>query len=108
MRLHVLHMNMPSLAALDSCVDKQSLALGRARQIDEANVLPVRLQNASPAFQVHLHLVTLSSDVFAESRDHTLRAAFAKVMAQLTDTITSRATNRQQRSKGNRSARRHG
>jgi len=79
---------------LDSWVEKQILALGQARQIDEANIRLVRLENASPAYQVNVHLVTPGPDVFAESRDHTLRAAFAKVMKQLRDTITHRAAKR--------------
>ena len=94
MRLNLQHLNLRSLDTLDSWVEKQILALGQARQIDEANIRLVRLENASPAYQVNVHLVTPGPDVFAESRDHTLRAAFAKVMKQLRDTITHRAARR--------------
>jgi len=94
MRLNLQHLNLRSLDSLDSWVEKQILALGQARQIDEANIRLVRLENASPAYQVNVHLVTPGPDVFAESRDHTLRAAFAKVMKQLRDTITNRAAKR--------------
>jgi ribosome-associated translation inhibitor RaiA len=108
MRLNLQHLNLRSLDSLDSWVEKQILALGQARQIDEANVRLVRLENASPAYQVNVHLVTPGPDVFAESRDHTLRAAFQKVMKQLRDKLTSRATKQVQRLKSNLSARRGG
>jgi len=89
-------------------VEKQLRALSAKRQIDEANVRLVRLLDASPAYQVHVHLVTPGPDVFAESRDHTLRAAVAKAMTQLHEQITSRAGKRLQRLKSNVKARRGG
>ncbi len=104
MRLNVQHLNIHSFAALDSWVERQILALGETRQIDEANVRLVRLRDASPAYHVHVHLVTPGPDVFAESRDHTLRAAFAKAMTQLREQITNRANHRLQRLKSNSSA----
>ena len=108
MRLNLQHLNLRSLDTLDSWVEEQMLALGRARQIDEANVRLERLENASPAYQVNVHLVTPGPDVFAESRDHTLHAAFEKVIKQLREQITSRDTKRLQRLKSNLSARRGG
>ena len=66
----------------------------------------VRVRHASPAYQVHVHLVTPGPDVFAESRDHTLRAAFGKAMTQLHEQITSRAGKRWQRFKSNLKTRR--
>jgi len=108
MRLNLQHLNLRSLDTLDSWVEEQMFALGQERQIDEANVRLERLENASPAYQVNVHLVTPGPDVFAESRDHTLRAAFEKVIKQLRERITSRATKRQQRLKSNLSARRGG
>jgi ribosome-associated translation inhibitor RaiA len=106
MRLNVQHLNIRSLDRLDAWVEEQILGLGRARQINEANVRLVRLLDASPAYQVQVHLVTPGPDVFAESRDHTLRAAFAKAMTQLHEQITSRAGKRLQRIKSNLNARR--
>jgi len=108
MRLNVQHLNIRSLDTLDSWVEKQIFALGRARQIDEANIRLVRLEDASPAYQVNVHLVTPGPDVYAETRDHTLRAAFAKAMAQWRGQITSRTTKRLQRLKSNIKARRGG
>lgn len=106
MRLNVQHLNIRSLDKLDSWVEKQIFALGRARQIDEANIRLVREENASPAYRVNVHLVTPGPDVFAESSDHTLRAAFTKAMKQLRDQITGRASKRLQRIKSNLKARR--
>ena len=94
MRLNLQHLNLRSLDTLDSWLEKQILALGKVRQIDEANVRLVRLENASPAYQVNVHLVTPGPDVFAESRDHTLRAAFVKAVKQLRSTMTHRAAKR--------------
>ena len=108
MRMNVQHLNIRPLDMIDAWVEKQLRALGATRQIDEANVRLVRLNDASPAYQVHVHLVTPGPDVFAESRDHTLRAAFAKAMSQLREQITSRAHKRLQRLKSNLKARRGG
>lgn len=108
MRLNVQHLNIRSLDALDSWVEKEIFALGEVRQIDEANIRLVRLEDASPAYQVNVHLVTPGPDVFAESRDHTLRAAFTKALAQLREQITSRTGKRLQRIKSNLKARRGG
>lgn len=100
------HVNIRSLDTLDSWVEQQILVLGQRRQIDEANVRLARVRHASPAYQVRVHLVTPGPDVFAESRDHTLRAAFAKAMTQLREQITSRANRRLQRLKSKLKARR--
>ena len=108
MRLNVQQRNIPSSDSFHSWVEMQLHALGALRQLDEANVRLVRLPDASPEYQVHVHLVTPGPDVFAESRDHTLRAAFAKAMSQLHEQITSRATKRLQRIKSNLKARRGG
>jgi ribosome-associated translation inhibitor RaiA len=104
MRLNLQHFNIRSLDTMDSWVEKQIFALGRTRQIDEAHIRLARLENSSPAYQVNVHLVTPGPDVFAESRDHTLRAAFARAMRQLRGQITSRTTKRLQRLKSNLNA----
>ena len=108
MRLNVQHLNIRSVDTLDSWVEKQVFSLRRARQIDEANVRLIRLENASPAYQVHVPLVTPGPDVFAEGRDHTVRAAFAKAMMQLREAIRKRSTKRLQRLKSNAKSRRSG
>ena len=101
MRLNLQHLNIRSLDSLDSWVEKQIFALGQARQIDEANIRLVRLENASPAYQVNVHLVTPGPDVFAESRDHTIRAAIEKVLTQVEAKITNRFEKRRSRVRSN-------
>lgn len=108
MRMNVQHLNVRSLDVFDAWVEKQLRALGQSRQIEEANVRLVRVPDGSPAYQVHVHLVTPGPDVFAASRDHTLRAAFAKAMAQVSGQIASRAGKRLQRIKRNLKVRRGG
>lgn len=105
MKLNLKHVSIRSTNDLDSWVEKQILALGEARQIDEANIEMAHHADASPAYEARVHLVTPGPDVFAESTDHTLRAAFEKVMKQLREQITSRATKRLQRLKSNTKSR---
>ena len=105
MRLNVQHLNVRSLDTLDSWVEKQILELGRARQIDEANVRLIRRLDATPAYEVNVQLLTPGPDFFAASRDHTLRAAFSKAVAQLRQQAARRADKRLQRLPGGLSAR---
>ncbi|MCX8090810.1 MAG: HPF/RaiA family ribosome-associated protein [Verrucomicrobiae bacterium] len=106
MRLNVQHINVRSLDTLDSWVEQQVLALGQCRQIDEANVrLECRFES-SPPFAVRIDLVTPGPDLFAESRDYTLPAAFSKAMTQLREQIAHRASRRVRRLKSNLTARR--
>lgn len=108
MRLNLHRFNLRSLETIDAWMKKQLFTLGQTRKIDEANVRLVRHENASPAYQVSVHLVTPGPDVFAESRDHTLRAALIKAIDQLRAQITNRAAKRLQRFKSNLKARRTG
>jgi ribosome-associated translation inhibitor RaiA len=101
MKLNVQHLNIRSLDALDSWVENQILALGCARQIDEANIRLVRRPDASPAYLARVHLVTPGPDVIAERSDHTLRAAVTKVMRELRKQIMRRATKPLQKLKTN-------
>jgi hypothetical protein len=101
MRINLQHLNLRSRDGLDRWVEDQILALGAARRIDEANVrLECRLES-SPPFAVHIHLVTPGPDIFAESCDHTLRAAFSKALTQLREGIASRTAKRLRRLKSN-------
>jgi ribosome-associated translation inhibitor RaiA len=105
MRLNVQHFSVRSTDALDSWVERQLLALGQVRQIDEANVLLAHHREASPAYQVRVHLVTPGPDVFVESYDHTLRAAFTKAIDELNHNLLGRARKRQQKVRSNLSTR---
>jgi ribosome-associated translation inhibitor RaiA len=105
MRLNVQHISVRSTDALDSWVERQLLALGQMRQIDEANVRLEHVREASPAYRVRVHLVTPGPDVFVESRDHTVRAAFTKAIEELNNTLIGRARKRQQQARTNLSTR---
>lgn len=104
MRINLQHLNLPSRDGLDRWVEEQVLALGEARRIDEANVRLECRSESSPPFTVHIHLVTPGPDLFAESSDHTIRAAFAKALTQLQESMAGRATRRLRRLKSNSSA----
>ncbi len=104
MRINLQHLNIRSRDGLDRWVEEQILALGEARWIDEANV---RLEGRSvsrPPFAVHIRLITPGPDLFAESSDYTLRAAFTKALTQLREAITNRAAKQLRRLKSNSSA----
>lgn len=103
MKLTLEHHHLRSTDELDWLVENQILALQPRLAIDEANVrLEFRFQE-SPAFRVRIHLVTPGPDLFAESSDHTIRAAFAKALMQLRENIASRATKRLRRLKNHSS-----
>jgi len=94
MRLNLQHFSVRSTDALDSWIEQQILALGRLRQIDEANIRLACHRDVSPAYHVRVHLVTPGPDVIAESNDHTLKAAVDKAIKQLQNTIVGRVTQR--------------
>lgn len=104
MKLTLQHLSIRSTNALDSWIEKQIFSLQSTLRIDEANVRLVRQPEASPAYRVHVHLVTPGPDVFAEGNDHTLQAACAKVMTQLRSKITGRTAKRMHRIKSQLSA----
>jgi len=97
MMLTVQHLSVRSTNALDSWIERQIFALLPALAIEEARVRLVRRRATSPAFEVKVHLVTPGPDVFAEGRDHTLRAALDKVMARLRAKIAGRPGRRRRR-----------
>jgi ribosome-associated translation inhibitor RaiA len=101
MKLTVQHHHLRSSDDLDSLIENRILALQPRLQIDEAHVrLECRFEK-SPAFSVHVHLVTPGPDVFAESRDHTIRAAIKKVLTQVEAKITNRFEKRRARVRSN-------
>ena len=104
MKLNLQHLNLRSRDELDRWVEEQILALGEARQIDEANVRLERRGETSPPFAARIHLVTPGPDIFAETCDHTIRAAFARALRRLKEQIASRAAQPAQRARTRRSA----
>ncbi len=105
MKINVQHVNLHSRDGLDRWVEDQILALGEARQIDEATVRLECRFDSSPPFAVRIHLVTPGPDLCAESTDHTLRAAFSEALAQLRESVAPRATHRLRRLNGDIQAR---
>ena len=108
MKLNLKHVSLRSTHALDSWVEKQILALGEARQIDEVNIELSHHAEESPAYEARVHLVTPGPDLFEDARDHTIRAAFEKVMVQLRKGIANRAAKPAERARTRRSAPAHG
>lgn len=97
MKLTLQHKNVRSTNTLDSWIEEQIISLQPALQIDEAVISLTHDNDASPAFHVKAHLITPGPDVFAEGCDHTLQAAFLKLMESLSGKIGNRATNREKR-----------
>lgn len=97
MRLNLQHFSIRSTNALDSWVEDNIFSLKPSLQIDEANVRLAHHPECSPSYQVRVHLVTPGPDVSAEASDHTLLAAFAKVMAELRLKIAGRNSRRSSR-----------
>ncbi|MDB6069509.1 MAG: hypothetical protein JWL81_680 [Verrucomicrobiales bacterium] len=64
------------------------------RRIDEAVIRVSRHAEASPAWEVYIHLVTPGPDLAATTRDHTLAAAFAKNIGELEDILDAREAKR--------------
>jgi ribosome-associated translation inhibitor RaiA len=101
MKLNLQHHNVRSTHELDSLIENCILALQPRLQIDEANVrLECRFES-SPAFGVRIHLVTPGPDVVAEGRDHTIRAAIRKAMAEIESRLNHRSAKRRQNARSN-------
>lgn len=106
MKINLQHISVRSTHALDSWIERQLFSLGSLRQIDEARIRLVRRPDANPAYEVAVHLVTPGPDFSAAGREHTVRAAISKVMAELKQRITGRVLQRKLRHKGRLSTRR--
>ena len=91
MKLTVQHVHVRSDDELDTLVEERILALEPLLLIEEAKVRLECSWQESPAFRVGIHLVTPGPDVEAEGRDHTLRAAIEKGIAELEEKIEARS-----------------
>lgn len=101
MKLTVQHSHLRSTDELDSLIENRIFALQPRLQIDEARVRLECRHDDSPAFSVHIQLVTPGPDLFAEGRDHTIRAAIDKVMCEVESRIEERHARRRQRISSN-------
>lgn len=97
MQLNLQCLNLRTPETRDARLERDLRSLGEHRRIDAAHVRLARIPGASPAFQVHVHLVTPGPDLVADGRDHTLYAAFTKVMRQLRAELARRAGQRWRR-----------
>jgi ribosome-associated translation inhibitor RaiA len=97
MKLTVQHHHLRSSDELDSLIENRIFALQPRLQIDEANIRLECHSEESPAFSVRVRLVTPGPEVLAERRDHTIRAAIQKVMADVEAMIGSRFAKRRRR-----------
>ncbi len=75
-------------------VAERLAGIGERRRIDEAIVRVTRHAEASPPWEVFIHLVTPGPDLTATTRDHTLAAAFAKNLSELEDILDAREAKR--------------
>ena len=91
MKLNVQHHNLRSTHELDSLIEERILALQPRLQIDEAKIrLECRLERKPrlPRSDPPGHP---GPDVLAEGRDHTIRAAIAKAVADIEAKLGDRA-----------------
>ena len=101
MKLITQHHNLRSTDELNSLVEERILAFGPRLQIDEARVRLECHWEESPAYRVAIHLVTPGPDVLAEGRDHTIRAAIAKAVADIEAKLGHRASKPLRRLRSN-------
>src|SRR5512146_3164635 len=90
MKLTLYHLNIRSTHEVDSLLEEGILSLEPRLQIDEAHVRLERQWELSPAYRVAIHIVTPVPDLQAEGRDHTIRAAIGKALADLEDRLQHR------------------
>ena len=90
MKLTLNHHNIRSTDEMDSLLEEGILNLESRLQIDEAHAQLERRSELSPAFRVAIHIVTPGPDLQAEGRDHTIRAAIAKALADLNARLNHR------------------
>lgn len=104
MKLTLHHHNIRSTHEVDSLLEERILSLEPRLQIDEAHVRLERQSELSPAFRVAIHIVTPGPDLQAEGRDHTIRAAIGKALADLNARLHHREHKPLQRVRSKRQA----
>ncbi len=92
MKIVMKHVNLHSISELDSWLEGRVIPLSQKRQIDGANIELIRHPEQSPAFEARFHLITPGPDIYAQARDHTLRAACEKAWTQLQKAVDRRAS----------------
>lgn len=85
----------------EDLVAERLAGIAGRRHIDEAIVRITRHSEASPPWEISIHLVTPGPDLTANTADHTLAAALGKNIAELEDILDAREAKRSGRHRTN-------
>ena len=97
-RIHGLNAD----ASLRAGLEQQLEELKSLIPVTSAEVVLEHRRDAAPAFEAHVHLAVPGPDIHAAARDHTLEAAWIKVLKNLKKQIERRKTKQGTRAKTNR------
>lgn len=86
--------------ASEDWVAERLAGIAGRRRIDEAVVKVTRHAEASPPWEIFIHLITPGPDLKATTKDHTLAAAFARNLAELEGILDAREAKRAGRHRG--------
>jgi ribosome-associated translation inhibitor RaiA len=86
-----------SSAGLHHTVATQLNRLGNSVAVSTAQVVLEHQRDATPAWSARVHLAVPGPDLRAEARDHTVAAAWRKVMAALYAQVGRRLDRRRHR-----------
>ena len=89
-------------ASLRAWLEQQLEKLQNLIPITSAEVVLEHRRDTAPAFDAHVHLAVPGPDIHAAARDHTLEAAWLKVLKNLKKQIERRKTKQVTRAKTNR------
>ena len=79
-------------ASLRTWLEQQLERLHRLIPVSAAEVVLEHQRDAAPAFRAFVHLAVPGPDIHAAARDHTIQAAWLKVIKNLTKQIERRKT----------------
>jgi ribosome-associated translation inhibitor RaiA len=100
MNINVKFSGMQNTGGLDSLVADNLRALHNMVPISTAKVVLERQHAAAPAFCASAHLAVPGPDIHATARDHTLQAAWRKLVGNLKKQFQRRMAHHQFRLKG--------
>lgn len=89
-RIHGLNAD----ASLRAWLEQQLEKLQSLIQITSAEVVLEHRRDAAPAYETHVHLAVPGPDIHATACDHTLEAAWLKVLKNLKRQIERRKTRK--------------
>lgn len=97
MKLNFRLRGWKSSAGLQRLVETQLGGLQNSHEVSNAQVVLEHQSSATPAWSARVHLEVPGPDLHAEARDHTVAAAWRKVVADLKGQIGRRLDRRRQR-----------